>query len=373
MIRNVKLLCVLALFQAVLRGADHAATAADVVELVFTSIYTDHDDKRLARDLASLKMTEQLSPHIVLYFKNSGIGTLALEKLERLRDESASLTPPPEIPLAVQPLPTKEKQNEILQRAQQYAQSYVRNLPNFLCDQVTRRYTNLSGFQLDGHPHYGEDLHFSDSFTQNLRFVEGSEEAVVQHRSKKRATKISTKEGQSLSSGEFGVDMMMIFGAGVNPMVQWHHWEDFERKRTAVFSYRVDLPKSQFTLEACCTMVPGIGEARHRVRAAVRGLVYIDDEKGVISRLVIQPVSLPPAFRIKESDTVIDYGDVVIGGRAYRLPLRAVSFVRSEVQANGATPHPVYTQKNRNEISFINYRKFESESVLTFTQSKEKY
>lgn len=369
----MKLLCLLALSQAVLFGAEHKATAADVVELVYDSLYSDHDDGRLAQSLQQLKITEQLSPHVVRYFQHIGIGPHALQALQRLREESSPLTPPEEPALAIQPVPVEDEQKEMLERIERYAQSYARNLPNFICDQVTRRYSNLGGLLPDGNPLFTDTLHFTDSFTKSLRFIEGIEEGVAPNRAGGRKIKIATRRGQSISSGEFGTDMVIIFGPGIDPEMSWDHWQMFRGKRTAVFNYFVGMPKSRFTLLACCTLVPGEGEVRQRVIAPIRGLVYAEPETGVISRIAIQPVHLPEAFRLKESATVIDYGDVKIGGQSYTLPVKALAFVRGAIDPIPGSQQKPPVQKNRNEISFLNYRKFEAESVLTFSNSKITY
>ena len=64
--------------------------------------------------------------------------------------------------MTTQPLPSDEVRVEMLKRVTAYAQSYMRNLPNFVCDQVTRRYTNLDGNGLDGNPVFRSRLRFSD-------------------------------------------------------------------------------------------------------------------------------------------------------------------------------------------------------------------
>ena len=131
----------------------------------------------------------------------------------------------------------------------------------------------------------------------------------------------------------------------------------FKGKKTAVFDYFVGPSQTQFTVSWADVM----DHVTESVKAPIRGLVYADPETGVISRLTIQAMGLPASFRIKESRTVIDYDAVNIGGRSYTLPVKASVFVQSD------------PQKNLNEITFTNYRKFEAESVLSFSGSKITY
>jgi hypothetical protein len=373
MITHVRVLSLLVLAAAALLGADHRITAAGVVQLVFTSLCSDHDDSRLADDLHRLRMVEQLNPHVVLYFRNVGVGPLALRQLERLRDQSVSLATPLNPPLAVQPVPPDEEQSALLSKIEKYAQSYVRGLPNFLCDQVTQRYSNVTVDLGDGEPRFSNSLHFADSFSRSLRFVNGIEERTDSHHSRKKDVDLFARRGQSISQGEFGMDMAIILGTGVDPQISWDHWEMFDGKWTAVLKYYVGLPKSRYTLSACCTVAPGGGEMRQAVTASIRGLLYADPVSGVISRITIQPLSLPQSFLVKESETIIDYADVRIGTGSYRLPVRAVSYLCGRIEKISGSQRNLPFQRNRNEISFINYRKFEAASSLTFANSKISY
>ncbi|HEX4166083.1 MAG TPA: hypothetical protein VHZ55_11475 [Bryobacteraceae bacterium] len=246
----------------------------------------------------------------------------------------------------------------MLERLFEYVQSYVHGLPNFICDEVTRRYTNFAGVAADGNPRYKKRLRHSDTFTRSLRFVGGAEEGSVEEVNGKRGARAVTRQGQRISAGEFGGDIVIIFGADAKPEMHWGHWEMYGGRQRAVFSFFVGTPVSKFSLFNCCYQLPDGRELQQSYNAPVRGLVYLDPSAGTIARLLIRAVNLPPAFHIKESNTAIDYGGVSIGGQMYTLPLRAVTFGRTD------------TQFNRNEIAFVKYRKFEAESVLTFTHSK---
>ncbi len=361
MMNHVRALCLLALVQVAALGADHRATSADLTTLVFTSLYSDHDDAQLARQLSNLQLTEQLNPHVVLYFRQAGTGPRALAALQALQHKSQNLSPPAAPVLTIQPLPSADEQNQMLQRVVDYARGYVHSLPDFLCDQVTQRFTNLRRTGWEGNPQYGKSLRHSDSFTRVLRFSGGAEEGQITKVNNKPARGLVTKFGQSISSGEFGGDMVIIFGPKADAQLTWDHWEIFRGKRTAVFEYFVKPGKSEFSLYYCCFQEPGLGEAQQSYKSPIRGLVYVDPGTGRISRLLIRAVELPEAFHVKESNTIIDYGSITIGVHSYTLPVSAQMFMHTE------------RQRNRNELRFLNYRKFEAESVFTYTESKVSY
>ncbi len=80
-------------------AAEHRATAADAVELVFTSLYSDHNDAELAQKLNKLRLGEQFDPGLIAYFRGLCAGPQTLAALQKLRDRSERLPPPAERPL----------------------------------------------------------------------------------------------------------------------------------------------------------------------------------------------------------------------------------------------------------------------------------
>lgn len=353
------LLLLIAICPALYAAAHQAARSSDVIEAVVTSLYSDHDDARLAKQLKTMRITEQLDPHIAIYFRHMDLGPQSLEVVQHLVEDSAELPKPAEVALSIQPVPLEENRVEVLDRLTQYARSYIHNLPNFICRQITRRYTNLTPGA--SKPDFSTSLHHGDTLDGNVSFFGGVEQGYFGSNPAKKMKEVDTKGGHSISIGEFGGDMAMIFGSDVGPAMAWDHWEMFRGRRRAVFSYFVGLPESKFGLYFCCVRVSGGRDTQQTYTSAIRGLVYVDPDSGLISRLTIRAVNMPAEFHIKESQTIIDYGSVSIDGHAYTLPVEALIFVRSD------------RQKNRNEISFTKYRKFDPASVITSVDSTITY
>ena len=94
----------------------------------------------------------------------------------------------------------------------------------------------------------------------------------------------------------------------------------------------------------------------------IEGLLFVNPENGEILRMIIRPVRLPGDFEVTDTRTLIDYRLVRIADHSYRLPVRALSYMETRTG-----------QRTRNDIVFTNYRKFDAESVLLFTDSKVTY
>lgn len=161
--------------------------------------------------------------------------------------------------------------------------------------------------------------------------------------------------------GEFGQDMATILGPHADPELNWDCWRRRGDREAAVFVYFVPQPRSDYKLFFCCFREQGVGEIQQVYQAAIQGAIYADPATGESHQLVIRAMNMPAHFQIDEDNTIISYGQVNIDGRTYNLPVSASVFARAGIQ------------RNRNEIRFVNYRKFDSESVMTEVHSKITY
>ena len=112
----------------------------------------------------------------------------------------------------------------------------------------------------------------------------------------------------------------------------------------------------------------GIGfrdDSRHHVRFLVyenqpmaaggrHGLVFVDEETHMVTRIVAEADSIPSGFPVDASAQVLDYDFASVGDRQYLLPLRANLRI-----ASGQL-------RFRNLIEFRDYRKFTGESKISF-------
>ena len=65
---------------------------------------------------------------------------------------------------------------------------------------------------------------------------------------------------------------------------------------------------------------------------------------------------IPAALHMKAISTEVDYAETTIGDKKYLLPSTATVTVLTD------------TGRNRNELEFQGYRKFDSDSVIRFDQ-----
>jgi hypothetical protein len=158
------------------------------------------------------------------------------------------------------------------------------------------------------------------------------------------------KVGGTTSSGEFGGVLGMVFDPQSQTKFEWSRWTRLRGRPAYVFSFAVDREHAQYGMNANGLVTS------HQIVVGIRGQVYLDRETGDVVRLSYDPDGVPKGFAIRSGHTVVDYDWADIGGRKYLLPRRSAMRM---VDTHGLT---------RNVTEFTNYRKFGSESSVTFGQ-----
>ncbi len=328
-------------------GPSNSLTVAQLTAFIKSSVELKQQDKQVVLYLKTVKLSEQLDDRTVEEYQGLGVGPKTLAELEHLRDESATLrkAPPPPAekpPPTPAPPPDSITQGKIIDAAREYALSYTKQLPNFLCAQVTRRYWDPASSGSWGQ---------LDTITQKLSYYDQQEhyDMISVSGRGNDDPPLSTLGGVT-SSGEFGSQMKEIFDPGSHADFSWDHWGKLRTKIQFVFAYRVPQQYSHYRMTYNNTMeiVPGY-----------QGLIYIDKDTGLISRLTLEPVNIPSTFPVLSAKTTLDYDYAEIGDSQFLLPLRA--------QLISTQNTPQYARlSTRNDIEFRLYRKFGAEAKITF-------
>jgi hypothetical protein len=186
----------------------------------------------------------------------------------------------------------------------------------------------------------------NDALVFDLRFHEGEEHRTLRLVNGKPPEQARKRWRTPLQSeGEFGILLAEVVGSGTPAYFQWSRWETVRGRRMAVFTFTVDKEHSTLRLS--------LSDLAH-ANVPYSGSIFADPQTGGVRRITNEVSDIPPALRMSALSTIVEYGEVSIGGKTYLLPLKATV---SEWDRNG---------KIRNEIEFGNYRKFEASSSITF-------
>ncbi len=322
--------------------AQRVMTADQVIAFIKSSIQLHLDDVKIAGYLKKIKLSDQLEDRRVEELQGIGAGPRTIIELREMSKSSASLPvatpPPPPPPRAVIPPPSPEEIDRILHQVLDGARSYADNLPNYLCVQVTRRHydpTGTENWRL--HDTIQEQVSYADH-TENYKVVmiNGQAVANVDH----------TKLGGSTLSGDFGSIYAEIFDPETATEFTWDHWATLRGRRMYVFAFHVPQSRSHFTIAA--------GETHRVITAGYHGLIYADRSTNNVMRYKFECEDIPLDFPIRDVRLDVNFDFIDIAGQKYVLPLKT----------------EVWSRDGRymtwNEAEFHLYRKFGTESTITF-------
>jgi hypothetical protein len=175
-------------------------------------------------------------------------------------------------------------------------------------------------------------------------------------------------EGEGLiTRGTFGPILSIVFvDAAHSGGFTWSRWGRGSAGTVAVFRYRV--PKEQSHYSVGTHGLSGDQGVEAQV-SGYHGEVAIDPATGTILRVTVQaeqPLNSP----ILQSDIMVEYGPVEIGGKIYTCPVRSVSI---SIHGMGIMNEYPFTQSTStsdvtllNDMTFDNYHQFRSESRILF-------
>ena len=230
--------------------------------------------------------------------------------------ESAALpeaAPPPPKPIYVPPPPPDSiAQEKILAEITDSAINYSRNLPNFLCLQVTRRYLD-QGSQ--------GNFRLLDTIAERLTYFEQREQYQVVSKDGIPTTGLKHDQlGGASSSGEFGSMLLEIFEPSSQTSFEWERWATLRGHRMHVYSFRVPLETSKYTIYA--------DAVKRTITVGYHGLIYADRDTKNVMRITLSADDIPPDFPVQEANSDLNYDITSIAGQEFLLPLKSEVHLR---------------------------------------------
>jgi hypothetical protein len=235
--------------------------------------------------------------------------------------------------------PDEAEGTELIEKARQYALSYTASLPDFLVTQMVHRFHD---------PRNNERWVRLDTLTVRLSFFGRQEEYKLMEIDGKPTSVDYMNVGGPTSKGEFGRLLLYLFHPKMEAEFRWKGWTTVHKRRAALYTYKVDQAHTQYHV-SYGSMVEG----PNHIVAPYNGEVAVAPESGEILR-VTQRAILPAGFPIRQSATTVEYSYADVGGRKYLLPVHA--------EVSMATAR----YKSRNDVDFKEYRKFQTETTITF-------
>jgi hypothetical protein len=232
--------------------------------------------------------------------------------------------------------PSNQEQERILDEVRTYAADYTKRLPDFICTQVTRRYMGSSLLGMRSQP---------DVITMRLSFFGQREDYKVLSVNGRPSTLTLDQLGGATSRGEFGTQLKMLFAPVSRAQFVWKRCATLRNHRMHVYSYRILRAHSQWHVKY---------ENRDSAAIGYRGLIYVDNDTEMVAKITAEAEDIPTAVPILQAWTELDYDFVTINAKEHLLPLRSATHLRTA------------RYQSRIEVEFREYRKFGSESSISF-------
>ena len=340
--------CRIAAFYVMCLGVWAASgyTVAQIKQFIESAIQLKNPDQEVAKTLSKMKLSERMDLDTVEALQGQGAGPKTVAALKALATESESLpqaTPPPPPPVYVPPPPpSSEEQAKLLDEVKDYAINYTHRLPDFICLEQTRRYVDTTG---------RESWRLQDILTARLSYFNQKEDYKLVSQNDKVVNEVSyASVGGALSMGDFGTTMRDIFDPKSHATFAWERWTRLRTRRAHVFSFRVPLEFSRYTIEYQ-------GESKddvQRITVGYHGSVFVDRDLNTIVRITQEADNIPPSFPVQQAKETLDYDFIKIGDSEFFLPLVAT------VQMHSGR---LWT---KNAKEFRLYRKFSADAVIKF-------
>ena len=319
-------------------------------QFVKSSVDQKLKDKDVANYLKRQVVRFEISDRLIEEFVGWGIGPRTLKALEALQVSTAGMPAPAPIePVAKAepqqpPPPSEEEQRQIIEDARRLARLYTDELPNYVCLQVTRRYFDPTGMEMDWLKH--------DEIKTRVSYFDGKEDYENLTVNDKITTKGFSELGGTTSTGEFGTILDSLFNLETDAQFRWARHSLLRGHPVFVFHLEVPRYRSSWTL----TSTSSGGEGIRSIRSGYTGLVYIDKESGRVLRIVMEAEGIPAGFPMQEARSRLDFDLIDLSGESFLLPLKAQTFLRTG------------RLLSRNELEFRLYRKFTAEATITFEE-----
>ena len=300
-----------ALFTACLSAAAQGrGSVSDLVAEVRDELQRARSDSRVAKDLSKVKLFERLDDRTVETLQSEGAGPETVAQLLLLRDRSARM-PRPASPAIPEPAaPSAAEQVQIWNAAHDNALRYTESLPDFICSEVVRRYTD---------PNDKGAWRLEDTLVLKLTYFDRREEyklmTVNNH-----STGLSYEQMRgAITEGEFGSMLAAIFALKSRTNRSWDHWTLLRSRPTHVYAFAITEANSDYQITAGTTR-----RDEERVRVGQHGYVYVDAATKTVVRVTAVADDFPRDFSVQNVHLVLDYDFTDVGGSQYLLPPTSV-------------------------------------------------
>lgn len=234
--------------------------------------------------------------------------------------------------------PDEPSQKKIIEDTIARARAYEKELPDFVCSQVTIRNEDPKGTN---------QWKMLGSTNEELTFLHGQEEYRTVAINGKKVTGEPSRAPSVLTANDLATHLHWTFDPSAATEISWSSWDALRGHRVHVLGFRVPKEHSQLT----------IGKGKTQITSGFFGVINVDADSGAILKLGIIATDVPPTFPMQGYSLELNWDFAKVGEHYYVLPYRADQHYKEAKKAL------VW-----NEIEFRDYRKPGQDSAAAKAQ-----
>lgn len=256
---------------------------------------------------------------------------------------------------------TPAEQAAVIEQVREHALTYTKQLPNYICTQLTRQKTVrhevsrqsrvLGGGRDAIDEQEGRDvIEGQDVIEEQISSVDHREiHTVVSINGHRVAADGPDQKRGTPSRGEFGAILEVIFDPQSPAELKWERPRTLDRRPVYVLSYRVPQSKG-YTLT----------ESKQQIQVPYQGLVYADAETLALVRIEmkITPRDIPKNSEYAHVELTLDYKPGQVAGSEFILPAH---YSLQYSMKQGVVSY---------DADYTNYRRFSADATIQFEDEK---
>jgi hypothetical protein len=245
------------------------------------------------------------------------MAALALTALAAQQRESSNQPDPPDLP----------GQKKIIDDLIARAHAYEKDMPDFVCSQVTIRNEDPKGTN---------QWKMLGSTNSELTFIKGKEEYRTLAVNGKKVSADAGKGAELFTPSDFATYIKWTFDKESAGEFSWSNWDALRGHKVHVIGFRVPKEHSKMV----------VGKGKFEFTSGFLGIINVDVESGAILKLGIVASDVPAGNPVQAYSIELNWDFAKVGDHYYALPYKV-------------DQHSKENKKTLvwNEVEFRDYRK----------------
>ncbi len=212
-------------------------------------------------------------------------------------------------PLGPPPLDDAQ-QKKLIEDTTARARAYPKEMPDFVCTQITRRNEDLKGVN---------QWRTLETVNEQLTFLGGKQQYEMIHVNGKKVNENAPRPAWILPVSDFTKFLEWTFDPKSQAQINWSNWDALRGHRVHLLGFKVLKANSPWVVQR------GKGEP---IQTGFVGVIDVDSETGAILKLDVVTSDLPKTYPVSAMSLEFNWEYAKVGDHWYLLPYHAEQHAR---------------------------------------------